>query len=264
MSDNHSRNAAADAAAEGRADDLARLLKHRPPSQKELKGLAFAASESKSLPTLQVLLDNGWDINTPESYSDPPSLGRAIQAGADEDVVRWFLAHGANPNAYATKYKTTPLSRAVQFAPPKIVQLLLDCGGSATTGELIWFACQRTAGDPDALKILELLYDRGALIDNVLFADFNELQDVSMFCGTPLWESIGKGDVARVQFLLNRGASLHAKKPGLDISPLEKARKCGNPELAKIVSQVPAKVIQNRVLEHDRIPTMIGYPGNRA
>jgi hypothetical protein len=75
MSDNHLRDAAADAAAEGRADELARLLKHRPPSHNELKGLAFLAAESKSLPTLQVLLDNGWDINTPESYSDPPSLG---------------------------------------------------------------------------------------------------------------------------------------------------------------------------------------------
>jgi hypothetical protein len=87
------------------------------------------------------------------------------------------------------------------------------------------------------------LSDRGAPIDNVLFADFNELQDVSMFHGTPLWESIGKGDVARVQFLLDRGASLYAKKPGLDSSPLEKAKKCGNPELAQIVSRVPVKVI---------------------
>ncbi|KAH0831564.1 hypothetical protein AYO21_01768 [Fonsecaea monophora] len=237
MSDIPLRIAAADAAAEGRADELARLLNHRPSTHNELKGLAFLASESRSLPILQVLLDNSWDINTPESYCDPPSLGRAIQAGADEDVVRWFLVHGANPNAFATKYRVTPLSRAVQYAPLKIVQLLLDFGGSATTGELVWFACQRPAEDPDALTILELLYNRGAPVDNVLFADFDDLRDVSIFTGTPLWVSIGKGDVARVQFLLDRGASLLAKESGLDLSPLEKARHCVNPEIAKIVSQ---------------------------
>ncbi|KIW81107.1 hypothetical protein Z517_04130 [Fonsecaea pedrosoi CBS 271.37] len=234
MSDIPLRIAAADAAAEGRADELARLLNHRPPTHDELKGLAFLASESKSLPIPQVLLNNSWDINSPESYCDPPFLGGA---GADEDVVRWFLVHGADPNAFATKYRVTPLSRAVQYAPLKIVQLLLDFGGSATTGELVWFACQRPAEDPDALTILKLLYNRGAPVDNVLFADFNDLRDVSISTGTPLWVSIGKGDVARVQFLLDRGASLLAKEPGLDLSPLEKARHCVNQEIAKIVSQ---------------------------
>jgi hypothetical protein len=122
-----------------------------------------------------------------------------------------------------------------------IVQLLLDRGGSAETGELVWFTCQRPLGDKDALTILDLLYKRGAPIDNVLYRDFDELHDVSMFHGTPLWELIGRGDVARVQFLLGYGASLLAKEPGLDLSPLDKAQGCGNPQLAKIVLQTPAQ-----------------------
>jgi len=75
MSDDLPLSAAANAAADGQAGELARLLKFRPPSANELKGLALLASESKSLPILQVLVDNGWDINMPESYSEPPFLG---------------------------------------------------------------------------------------------------------------------------------------------------------------------------------------------
>ncbi|KAJ9622154.1 hypothetical protein H2204_011661 [Knufia peltigerae] len=133
MSDDHPRYAA-DAAAEERTDELARLLTRRPSSRNELKGLAFLASESKSVPILQVLLDNGWDINTPEAYCDPPSLARAIESGADEDIVRWFLNHDADPSVFATRYKVTPLSRAVQYAALKIVELLLDRGGFGCLG----------------------------------------------------------------------------------------------------------------------------------
>lgn len=63
------------AARDGRADELAHLLESRTISLDEMRGLAFLATESMSLPTLQVLLDNGWDINMPESYMDPPYLG---------------------------------------------------------------------------------------------------------------------------------------------------------------------------------------------
>ena len=63
------------AARNGQADDLARLLECRTLSPGELQWLALLATESMSLPTLQVLLDNGWDINTPESYLEPPFLG---------------------------------------------------------------------------------------------------------------------------------------------------------------------------------------------
>lgn len=73
MSDDLS--AAIDATLNGRLDELVRLLKRRHFSSDKLKGLALLASESKSLPILQLLLDNGWDINMPESYQDPPFLG---------------------------------------------------------------------------------------------------------------------------------------------------------------------------------------------
>ena len=99
----------------------------------------------------------------------------------------------------------------------RIVQLLLDSGGSAEKGELVFNTCRRPAGDTDALIILQMLYESGAPVDNVLFADFDELRDVSMVSSTPLWESIGKGDVSRVRFLLGCGASTMAKEPSLCI-----------------------------------------------
>ena len=39
--------------------------------------LVKGAVLSKSTDVLQVLLDNGWNINEPESFSDPPFLGYA-------------------------------------------------------------------------------------------------------------------------------------------------------------------------------------------
>lgn len=162
---------------------------------------------------------------------------RAIQAGASEKVVRWFLDNNADPNAYAKKYKVTPLSRAVQYAPLSIIKLLLDHGGSAKKGELIHFACRRPVGDPATLTILKLLYDRGAPIDNVLYGAYPELLDVSIFNGTPLWDSCGNGNTVAVRFLLDHGASPNSKPPSLVSSPLEEARKCGNLQIVKMLEK---------------------------
>lgn len=70
------RTAAIQAAQKGRADDLRRLLQRDSTLlTPEDNALALLATESMSIPTLQVLLDHGWDINLPESYLEPPYMG---------------------------------------------------------------------------------------------------------------------------------------------------------------------------------------------
>lgn len=161
--------------------------------------------------------------------------------GASEEVVRWFLDHGADPNAYAKLYMLTPLSRAVQFAPMSIIQLLLDHGGDATKGELVCFACRRDIKDPNNLPLLNLLYERGAPIDIALFESFPNLLDVTMFHGTPLWSSCARGNIEVVRFLLEHGANPWKKLAISNDSPLDMARRSGHSEIVSMLLESSAR-----------------------
>lgn len=165
---------------------------------------------------------------------------RAIRNGASEKEVCWFLDHGADPNAFAGRYKTTPLSLAARWASVDIVQLLLDCGGSAEKGELIYFACSRSE-DSSTLALLTLLYDRGAPINNALFERYPDLIDTTSFTGSPLWNACSAGNITAVRFLLEHGAS-PSKKPFLtDDLPLDVAKKSGHPEIVNMLLGVSAR-----------------------
>lgn len=64
------------AAQEGRAADLAKCFETGfllyTTRENRLVKHAF---ESQSIPTLEVLLEHGWDINMPEDWNHPPLLG---------------------------------------------------------------------------------------------------------------------------------------------------------------------------------------------
>ncbi|OAG38051.1 hypothetical protein AYO21_07773 [Fonsecaea monophora] len=228
-----------DAASEALKNGLsiAHLLKGHKLSPGESKWLALVAIETQSLPTLQILLDNGWDINEPESYFEPSLLGRALRSDANEEVVRWFLDHGADSNAYAQRYKLTPLSRAIHFAPVNIIQLRLDHGGSAEKGELINSVCKRPE-DSNTLYLLRLLHEMGASISNALFDTDPGLSDVTKFEGTPMWISCTVGNITAVRYLVERGASPFEKAFFAQYLPLDAARKYGHWEIAKILDNV--------------------------
>ncbi|OAL36619.1 hypothetical protein AYO20_04235 [Fonsecaea nubica] len=216
---------------------IAHLLKGHKLSPGESKWLALVAIETQSLPTLQILLDNGWDINEPEGYFEPPLLGRAVRSDSNEEVVRWFLDHGADPNAYAGKYKLTPLSRAIQFAPVNIIQLLPDRGGSAEKGGVISFICKRPE-DSNTLYLLRLLHEMGASISNALFDTDPNLSDVTKFEGTPMRISCTTGNTTAVRYLVEHGASPFEKPFFAQCLLLDAARKYGHWEIAKILSNV--------------------------
>ena len=70
---------ALDAAREGRVDDVKSCLDQLGPVKvtrpRGFTGIARNAIQSNnSVEILQALLDHGWDINTPQSYFQPPLL----------------------------------------------------------------------------------------------------------------------------------------------------------------------------------------------
>ena len=91
----------------------------------------------------------------------------------NESLVRWFLTHGADPNAPAGEWDVTPLSGAVAQAPLSIIEMLFDHGGSTAHGQLVNYASDRT--DPECVPILQFSVDRGAPVNNTLWEDCPDL-----------------------------------------------------------------------------------------
>lgn len=84
------------------------------------------------------------------------------------DMVRWFLAHGADPNA-ESHHGLTPILKAAQVRPFETVRLLHEAGGSLAIA--VPFVCSapavqpgETEGDGAArrLEVLRYLLDKGA------------------------------------------------------------------------------------------------------
>ncbi|KAF9876693.1 hypothetical protein CkaCkLH20_05539 [Colletotrichum karsti] len=154
----------------------------------------------------QAFLDHGWDINRPYSTADPPTLAWILE---DKELVEWFLAHGANPNAEA-RYGWTPWLRAIVWAPLEIVKLLHEAGGRLDLA--VPYVCygrtspNHAAKFPDRMDVLQYLLDAGADIDARMWShnrygrmshfDFGSAVNIAVYCG--------KDDI--VEELLRRGA----------------------------------------------------------
>lgn len=87
---------------------------------------------------------------------------------ADKDLIRWFLAHGADPNA-ESHHGLTPVLKAVQERPLATVHLLHEAGASLAIA--VPFVCSarptqdgETESDGAArrLEVLRYLLDNGA------------------------------------------------------------------------------------------------------
>ncbi|KAL8804064.1 MAG: hypothetical protein Q9182_002777 [Xanthomendoza sp. 2 TL-2023] len=182
-----------------------------------------AALRSRSTKVLKVLLDHGWDINEPQSNSEPPFMGyvekltstesfynspcTSRQVVKDETLLRWFLVHGADPNASAEIWDVTPLSYAVQCATFDNIKLMFAYGGSTSRGQLLNMASGRT--DPDCVQIMQYLFDKGDIeINNTYNEDHPELEGWSDLSNqTPLHHAASSGNIEAVRWLLERGAN---------------------------------------------------------
>ncbi|KAL8931702.1 MAG: hypothetical protein Q9211_006785, partial [Gyalolechia sp. 1 TL-2023] len=116
------------------------------------------AMKQKSYSFLELFLSYGFDINSPRSSTDPAPLGDIVD---EETMTRWFLDHGADPNA-ETRMGVTPISKALVHASFEIIEILLDHGGpqSIDHGQLLHHAMHREASD--RLQVLEYLFTKGA------------------------------------------------------------------------------------------------------
>lgn len=105
----------------------------------------------------------------------------------------------------------TPLSFAVQYAPKKIVQQLLETSGQARNGQLLHHAAWRSSDDCG--EICRLILERCQFnVNDIMYNDhalsFETRKVVGL--GTPLHETARAGRPETAQVLLEYGADLAA------------------------------------------------------
>lgn len=125
-------------------------------------------------------------------------------AFADRDLAVWLLERGADLNKQPLT-DITPLSHAVRYATPESLRELLQRGGDVRKGEVLQHALDRKT---DVIPVLGMLLDKGALLDDVEYANHEGSWRMYFFLerGTPLCKAARMGNSEALRFLLDRGA----------------------------------------------------------
>lgn len=123
----------------------------------------------------------------------------------DENLLRWFLARGANPDAECG-FDCTPLSIAVSRASFPIIKFLFDSGGTVQHGQLLHYAVKREASD--RLEVINFLLNKGIFINHIMYQNrWNDYYQQRAFgLGTALHRAAEMGNLDVVELLLRRGA----------------------------------------------------------
>ena len=178
----------------------------------------------ESLPVSLALYKN-WFVTYAQEY-----LSYAI---TNEPLVRWFLSHGASPDASAPQNARTPVSTACAKAPLHIIKLFYAHGASHVD------ALQSAAESPadGRLEVLTFLLDNGADINAVKWEHNEEAYRTwALFgLGTATHYAARGGYVDRVELLLSRGANVNALDSN-GLTSLEVAREHGRAEIVAMLT----------------------------
>ncbi|KIX92101.1 uncharacterized protein Z520_12185 [Fonsecaea multimorphosa CBS 102226] len=160
----------------------------------------ISAIKRRSYALLELLLSDGYDINTYVRDDWPPPLADAL---FDPLLVKWLIDHGANPNARCS-YDITPLSIAVREGSRHVIEMLLELGASIKYGQPLHYAVRANREN----DIIELLLRKGASPNKIMFEDHlvSFLQFQCLGLGTPLHEAASQKNDALIQLLLRHGA----------------------------------------------------------
>merc|ERR1711935_854667 len=98
------------------------------PDASKQQSLAFYAVSTGDQTTLQLMVDNGWEITKVSDSASKTVLHRAAQVG-NTPAVALLLKAGAKPDAI-TQWKETPLHMAARNGKLACVKALVEGGAS--------------------------------------------------------------------------------------------------------------------------------------
>jgi ankyrin repeat protein len=164
-------------------------------SESGVDALTIACSYRGTVASVQALLDAGAQLKPPEGKRVRSSPLVFASMTGDMEIVKLLLAHGANPAAAASG--NTPVSAAVTFGYPDVVEVLLAAGASAGMRERTGINLLHWATIANRPQMIPVLAKSGV-----------PLNDADDFGFTPLMyaATIDFGDTAVLKALLKAGA----------------------------------------------------------
>ncbi|CAD6593251.1 MAG: hypothetical protein ASARMPRED_007180 [Alectoria sarmentosa] len=193
------------------------------------------AVKAASLPVFEILLSHGWDVNASFMGGQTALLNLLKH----DDLIRWLLAHGANPNlgppsspqprALPVTDSGAVLDTAASIASPEVFGLLLQRGAKLEISlPLHAAAASASKTDDESIAMMEYLLQLGVDIDGSDEArGFRAL-------GTPLHYAIRGRMMDRVKFLLMKGSDVKAAGQG-GVTALMLAKQTGKEELVALI-----------------------------
>ncbi|OJD29990.1 uncharacterized protein BKCO1_680008 [Diplodia corticola] len=210
------------AATDGRADLLDYLVHNATTSLEPCGMLLLTSAGAHSKACVQVMLDQGLDINR---YDD--RIGGVLHwalggGGCPEDFITWLLERGALVNHPEDSWCDIHcLLPAVSHGTVPIMKILVAAGANVGSSAALHYAVR--CGYLDKVKYL--VEEAGVAVDTPAGVDTNSFSPF-YWCGdagsTPLHVAAAHNQVAAAEYLLEMGADMAAKNAG-GRTPLQEA-----------------------------------------
>ncbi|TVY42126.1 putative ankyrin repeat protein [Lachnellula occidentalis] len=216
------------------------LLSAGAPIVRQTPNSILSAPSDQQVPLFTLLSQHGWSPNTPGYYGAVllPSVVTKLP------LLRWFLAHGADPNFGEQRDdrmggpKTdscAALEAASGRGDVEAVCLLLDAGAEIRNGACPPGTNPHTGRirpskefDESRIPVMALLVERGA--------DVNQIEESQhMVARYAIVHAVMAGAVERVKWLLERGADPEVRGPFG--SAVECAKSVGSEEMRRVIAK---------------------------
>lgn len=151
----------------------------------------------------------------------------------DEEIVKWFLDHGANPNKASSGWPS-PLEQAASTASLSVIRLLVQYGGRIHPSNVApWTAKGSKSG---RMEVLAYFLEQGATVNDVEYQFDQSIfkQHWRRSFGTALHHASRRGNEEMVRFLLERGARLDIKN-SMNKTAVELAEEGGHESIVSIL-----------------------------
>ncbi|KAJ6103293.1 hypothetical protein N7486_005720 [Penicillium sp. IBT 16267x] len=227
--------------------EAARFLLHHgapiiPPTP---ENILFAPMDQQ-VPLFDLLAQHGWDPNNPDR-NGALLLPRAVN---NTHLLKWFLAHGANPNLGLQQNLNSceALESAASSGTVEAVRILLEAGAQISNGGPLYYAAgvcppganphmgtvsPSTDFDEDRIPVMELLVEHGADVNQ-------KLETRHMVPGYPIVHAVWAGAVGRVKWLLEHGADVRLK--GAFGSAVDYANVMGSDEMKRVIGDAVGRL----------------------